>query len=273
MVEVHPTAIVGARVKLASGVRIGPGAIIEDDVLIGERTEIGAYAYVGRLSEIGAENRIGMMAQIGGDPQIASWQPADSKVVIGVGNTIREFVTVHRAKAAGEATVIGDHCYLMTTSHVAHDCRLGNRVVLVNGALLAGHVEVGDDAFISGNCVVHQFVRIGRRVMVRGMTALGKDVVPFVLVDQSNSVRSLNKVGLRRAGFSREVVGQLEHAFRQIFRSKRPLSEAIELLEREPMGEEVRELVDFIKASKRGICLTYSSQVHRLESQAASEPD
>jgi UDP-N-acetylglucosamine acyltransferase len=137
--------------------------------------------------------------------------------------------------------------------------------------LLAGHVEVGDNAFVSGNCVVHQFVRIGRLVMVRGMTALGKDVVPFALVDQSNTVRALNKLGLRRAGVAPPIIDALEHAFREVFRSGRPLFQSLEMLERAPMAAEVREMVDFIQASKRGVCLWYSTQVQRMHQQAADE--
>lgn len=271
--EIHPSAVVGERVTLGADVRIGPGAVVEDTVAIGDRTEIGPHAFVGRWTVLGADNRIGLAAQVGGEPQVIGWTPVESRVVLGAGNTIREYASVHRGKDAGGETVIGDGCYLMGSSHVAHDCRLGNEVVLVNGALLAGHVEVGDNAFISGNCVVHQFVRIGRRVMVRGMTALGKDVVPFVLVDQSNTVRSLNKVGLRRAGISADGVRELDQAFRLIFRSKQPLSEALASLESQTMGAEVDEMVGFIRASRRGICLNYSTQVRRLQAQAAADVD
>lgn len=270
MAEIHPSAVVGERVRLGEGVRIGPGVVVEDDVAIGDRTTIGPHAFIGRWSEIGPDNRIGLSAQVGGEPQVVGWSPVASRVVLGAGNTVREYVSIHRGKDADSQTVIGDGCYLMGSSHVAHDCRIGNEVVLVNGALLAGHVEVGDHAFISGNCVVHQFVRIGRRVMVRGMTALGKDVVPFVLVDQSNTVRSLNKVGLNRAGMKPDVVKALDQAFRAIFRSKQPLSEVLVNLERQETCAEVREMIAFIRASKRGICQTYSTQVRHLQVQEAN---
>lgn len=264
MTDIHASAVIGERVRLGPGVRIGPGAVIEDDVSIGERSVIGPHAVVGRMTVLGAETTLHLAAHVGGEPQVVGWQPVDSRVVVGDGTTIREYVSIHRGMNEGGETVVGERCYLMASSHVAHDCRLGNGVILVNGALLAGHVTVGDDAFISGNCVVHQFVRIGRRVMVRGMTALGKDVVPFALVDQSNTVRMLNKVGLRRAGFPRDVMRELDTAFREIFRSERPLSQSLELLEAGPMCAEVREIVDFIRESRRGICLWYSTQVQRL---------
>lgn len=264
MTQIHPTAVVGERVTLGADVRIGPGAVIEDDVRIGDRTHIGPHAFVGRYTVMGADNSVGVAAVVGGAPQIVGWQETDSRLRMGDGNTIREYVSVHRAWKSGDETVIGDRCYLMASSHVAHDCRLGNEVILVNGVLIAGHVSIGDNAFLSGNVVVHQFVRVGRRVMVRGMTALGKDVVPFALVDQSNTVRMLNKVGLRRAGFPRETVRALDHAFREIFRSGRPLFQSVDLLEAEPQCDEVREMLEFIRASERGICLWYSTQVRRL---------
>ncbi len=264
MAEIHPTAAVGERVHLGTEVRVGPGAVIEDDVTIGDRSVIGPHALVGRYTVMGTDTVLGLAAMVGGEPQIVGWQPCESRVVLGDRNTVREYASIHRAKDPGGETVIGDDGYFMAASHVAHDCRLGNHVILVNGALIAGHVEIGDHAFISGNCVVHQFVRIGRRVMVRGLTALGKDVVPFALVDQSNTVRMLNKVGLRRAGFERAVVAELERAYREIFRSERPLFQSLEVLEARPRCPEVQEMIDFIRSSRRGICLWYSTQVRRL---------
>ena len=273
MADIHPTAVIGERVTLGRGVRVWPGAIIEDDVVIGDRTEIGPYSFVGRLTVIGPDNRIGMCAQIGGEPQIIGWTPVDSRVVIGAGTVVREYASVHRAKDAGAETIVGDGCLLMGSSHVGHDCQLGAEVVLANGALLAGHVQVGDNAFISGNCAIHQFVRIGRRVMVRGLTAVGKDVVPFAVVDQSNAVRGLNKIGLRRGGFAAETIRQLHQAYRILFRPDRPLFACVAELESGPMSPEVAEMVDFIHASKRGICVAYSTQARRLQESAEEMTD
>lgn len=273
MADIHPTAVVGERVTLGRGVRVWPGAIIEDDVVIGDRTEIGPHSFVGRLSVIGPDNRIGMCAQVGGDPQIIGWTAVDSRVVIGTGTVIREYASIHRAKDLGGETIVGDGCYLMGSSHVGHDCRLGSQVVLANGALLAGHVEVGDSTFISGNCAIHQFVRIGRRVMVRGLTAVGKDVVPFTVVDQTNTVRGLNKVGLRRGGFAPETIRELHQAYRILFRADRPLFACVAELESGRMSAEVREMVNFIHASKRGICVTYSTQARRLQESAEEVTD
>jgi UDP-N-acetylglucosamine acyltransferase len=160
----------------------------------------------------------------------------------------------------------------MGSSHVGHDCRLGAEVVLANGALLAGHVEVGANAFISGNCAVHQFVRIGRRVMVRGLTAVGKDVVPFAVVDQTNTVRGLNKIGLRRGGFAPETIRDLNRAYRILFRADRPLFACVAELESRPMSAEVLEMVAFIQASKRGICMARPAPVRRFEESAGEVP-
>lgn len=267
-VTIHPTASLGTRVRLGADVCIGAGAIVEDDVVLEDRVAVGPHAVVGRLTTVGAGSRIGLAALVGGEPQIVGWTPVDSRTVIGAGTTIREYASVHRAKSAGDSTVVGAGCYLMASSHVAHDCRLGDGVTLVNGALLAGHVEVGDHAFISGNCVVHQFVRIGRRAMVRGLTAVGKDVVPFVIIDQTNALRGLNKVGLRRAGMAPTVIKALERLFRDLFRSSRPVRDALAAIEAGPMIDEVREVVAFVRASKRGICSSYSSSARRMQSQA-----
>lgn len=271
MTDIHPTAVIGERVALGSGVCIGPGVVIEDDVAIGDRTEMGPHSFVGRLTVIGPDNRIGMCAQLGGDPQILGWTSVDSRVVIGAATVIREYASIHRAKERGGETIIGDGCFLMGSSHVGHDCRLGAEVVLANGALLAGHVEVGDHAFISGNCAVHQFVRIGRRVMVRGLTAVGKDVIPFAVVDQTNTLRGLNKIGLRRGGFAPETIRELHQAYRTLFRSDRPLFACLEELEGRPMAAEVREIVDFIHASRRGICVTDPVRARRLQ-QSIQQP-
>lgn len=273
MAAIHPTAIVGERVTLGVDVRIGAGAIIEDDVFIGDRTMVGAHAFVGRLTRIGPDNRIGMCAQIGGDPQIIGWTPTDSRVVIGARNIIREYASIHRGKDDGGETVVGDGCFLMGSSHIGHDCRLGAEVILANGALLAGYVEVHDNAFISGNCAIHQFVRIGRRTMIRGLTAVGKDVVPFVVVDQTNTVRSLNNVGLRRAGFAPEIVRGLKEAYRILFRSGRPLLACVEELEGRSMCAEVAEMLAFIRASKRGICFAEPPGARRARERADPLPE
>ncbi len=259
MTLIHPTAIIDKGAQIGSDVHIGPHAVIEADVVVGERTRIGPGAFIGRLSTIGPDNRIGMSVQIGGDPQILDWKPVDSRVVIGSGNTIREFASIHRAELAGDVTIIGSNCFIMGSAHIAHDCRIGNQVAICNGALLAGHVSVGDCAFISGNCTVHQFVRIGHQAIIRGLTAVGKDVVPFIVIDQTNTVRGLNTVGMKRANLSPEVHDQIKKAYREIFRTSRPVTESLTLLEQWSLCEEVREMIEFIRMSERGICLAHAT--------------
>jgi UDP-N-acetylglucosamine acyltransferase len=254
MTSIHATAIVGERVRFGDGVRIGPGVLVEDDVVIGDRTRVDARAFVGRWTEIGPDVHVGLGAQVGGDPQIVGWQPVASRLVVGAGTIIREYATLHRAKDDGAATVVGERCFLMGGAHIAHDCRLGDRVIVCNGTLIAGHVEIGDDAFVSGNCAIHQFVRLGRRTMIRGLTAVSKDVVPFTLIDQTNTVRGLNIVGLRRSGLSLTVLAAIKRAYREIFRSPRPLTETLDLLEGGAPCDEVGEMVAFIRSSRRGIC-------------------
>jgi UDP-N-acetylglucosamine acyltransferase len=263
MPDIHPTAIIGERVRLGEGVTVAAGAIIEDDVTVGDHTRIGPRSFVGRWTEVGQKNDIGFSVQLGGDPQVVGWQPVESRVVVGDGNTIREFATIHRAMEAGNETRIGNNCFLMGTAHVAHDCRVADQVVVCNGALLAGHVDVGEKAFISGNCPIHQFVRIGRMAMIRGLTAVGKDVVPFTLIDQTNTVRGLNMIGLRRSDLPADSVKQIKDAYKHIFRSGDTMAESLAALEETAPCPEVMEMIEFIRASKRGICLTHSTATGR----------
>jgi len=164
-------------------------------------------------------------------------------------------VQIHRGTKPGSATVIGDDNYLMNNAHVAHNCRIGNRVIIANGALLGGYVEVDDLTFVSGNCVVHQFVRIGRLAMLRGLSRTSRDVPPFCIMDGTHTVRGLNRVGLRRAGFTSAQVHALQRAFTRLFRRATNLSAAVDELEAGECSAEVRQLIAFIRASKRGVCM------------------
>jgi UDP-N-acetylglucosamine acyltransferase len=175
-------------------------------------------------------------------------------VRIGNRNVIREHAEIHRGSKAGTATVIGDDNFLMSRAHVAHNCRLGNHVIMATGAVLGGYVEVEDQVFISGNCVVHQFVRIGRLAILRGLSRTSRDVPPFCIMDYTHTVRAINGVGLRRAGFTGPQIRALQNAFSQLFRRSRHLRHALEGLEAQPCTPEVRYLIDFIRASKRGVC-------------------
>jgi len=175
-------------------------------------------------------------------------------VRIGDRNVIREHTQIHRGTKPGSATTIGDDNFLMTMAHVGHNCVLGNRVILATGATLGGYVTVEDQVFISGNCVVHQFVRIGRLALLRGLSRSSRDVPPFCIMDGTHTVRAVNRVGLRRAGFTAAQIRDVHRAFVRLFGRVRNLSKALEAVEAGACSAEVRYLIDFIRASTRGVC-------------------
>lgn len=214
---VHATANVSRHAVVDSSVRIGPGAVIEGDVHIGPGSTIGPYAIIRRYSRIGANNFIDAHAVIGGDPQHTGFDGSETRVRIGDNNTIREYVTINRAYERQAETRLGSHCFLMTGAHVAHDCAVGDNVILTNNATLGGYVEVGNNAVLGGLCAAHQFVRIGACCMVAGHVALRKDVLPFMTVGGA-PVRHyrLNSIGLRRAGIDGDRYRALEQAFRAL---------------------------------------------------------
>lgn len=255
--EIHPTAVVHPGADLEPGVRVGPFAVIGDAVRIGAETEIGPHAVLEGPLEIGPRCRIFAGAVIGYPPQDLKWNPAThSGVRIGEGTTVREYVTIHRATTPDGWTAIGRDCYLMAQSHVAHDCRVGDGVILTGFTGLTGFVEVGDRAVISGLSGIHQFVRIGTLAFVAGCTRLPQDVPPYFLVEGNPAeVRGVNIVGLRRAGVPREVRLNLQRAHRLLYRSGHGPAKALELIraEIEP-SPEIDRLCEFIASSKRGIC-------------------
>jgi UDP-N-acetylglucosamine acyltransferase len=249
---VHPTAVVGASARLERGVVVGPYAVIEDETLIGEGTEIRAHAVVKRFSRLGPDNAVHEGAVLGGEPQDLAYQGADSRLEIGSRNRIREGVTIHRATGSGAATVIGSDCFIMAYAHVAHDCHLGDRVILANNVALAGHVEIGEGAFLSGGVVVHQFCRVGRLAMLGGNAKVVQDCLPFVITDGVPArARGLNVLGLRRAGIGAAHVQALREGYRLLLRSSLPLEEALARMVQvqDPL---VEELATFVRSSKRG---------------------
>ena len=215
--SVHHTAIVAAGARLGAGVDVGPYVVIEDDVEIGDECRIGPHVVIHRQVRLGARNRLHAHAVIGGAPQDLSFKESDTWLVIGDDNVLREGVTIHRATRTEHPTRIGSHCFLMAYAHVAHDCRLGDRVILTNNVSLGGHVEIGDYCTLGGSAGVHQFVRIGAQAMVSAHALLRKDVLPFTLVG-GEPVRHyrLNSVGLRRRGITGERYQALEQAFRAL---------------------------------------------------------
>ncbi len=255
--DIHPTAIVHPKAELGAGVRVGPYAVIGENVAVADGTEIGPHAVLEGRLEVGPRCRIFAGAVIGSPPQDLKFDPATpSGVRIGADTVIREHVTIHRATVEEGWTTIGDGCFIMASAHVAHDCRVGDRVVLTSYTGLTGFVEVGDGAFISGLVGVHQFVRIGTLAFVGGCSRLPQDVPPYFLVEGNPvQVRGVNIVGLRRAGVSAAARLDLQRAYKILYRSGHTTAAALDTIRKElASSEHITRLVDFIAASKRGIC-------------------
>ncbi len=251
---IHAMAIVDGAAEVAADAEIGAYSIIEGGARIGRKVKIWPHAYICRGTEIGEETQVHMGAVIGHVPQDLAHKGGPSYVVIGKRNIIREYATIHRGTKAGSSTTIGDDNYFMALSHVGHNCAIGNRVTIANGALLAGYVEVGDGAFISGNVVIHQFCRIGSLAMIGGFSGVNKDVPPYMLLRGPSIVRSINLVGLRRAGFAREVIYKIKEAYRLLYRANLNIAQAVEDIKKLGPSRELQHLIEFIAHSKRGIC-------------------
>ena len=250
--SVHATAIVSPDARLGRDVSIGPCAVVEDRTVVGDGCEIRAHAVVKRHTTLGAGNRVHEGAVLGGEPQDLSFRERETGLVIGDRNVIREGVTIHRSTKAGGTTVVGSDCFLMAYVHVAHDNRIGDRVILANNVMLAGHVELGERAFLGGGAGVHQFCRVGRLAMVGGNAKVVQDCLPFVITDGHPArARGLNVVGLRRAGVTAPHLRALQEAYRLLVRSGLGLEPALErmLLLQDPLAD---EMVAFVRGSKRG---------------------
>ena len=260
---IHPTAVIDPGAELDSSANIGPYVIIGKGVRLGPDTEIEAHTVVSGPTLIGAGNRIGSFANIGAAPQDLSYRGEETTLTIGDGNLIREYVSIHRGSVkGGGATVIGDHNMLMAYTHIAHDCRIGNHVIMANAATLSGHVVVEDRANLGGFVGVHQFTRIGRFFYIGGMSGLTKDVPPFTIVAGTRNrmrVSGINRIGLKRNGFSAEDIKKLHGAFKIIFlEDGLLLQEALDkTLAQFPDSPPVFELVEFIRKSERGIIRNY----------------
>jgi UDP-N-acetylglucosamine acyltransferase len=249
---VHPGAVVSPLAQLGRDVLVGPFAVVEDGVAIGDGCEIRAHAVVKRGTTLGPGNRVHEGVVLGGEPQDVSFSGAETGVLIGERNVLREGVTVHRSTRAGASTVIGSDCFLMAYVHVAHDDRLGDRVIVANNVALAGHVEIGDRAFLSGAVVVHQFCRIGRLAMIGGAAKVVQDCLPFVITDGNPArARGLNVVGLRRAGVGAAQLRALKEGYRLLVRAGLPLETALERMAAvaDPL---VDEMAAFVRGSRRG---------------------
>lgn len=252
--RIHPTSVVGAEVELAGGVEVGPLCLLDGKIRVGARTRLIGHVTILGITELGTDNVLHPGAVIGDEPQDLTYTGGARSVKIGDRNIFREHSTVHRGSERGDVTVMGDDNFMMQNAHVAHDCRIGNSTIIAGGALLAGWVELGDRALVSGNCVVHQYTRIGRLAMMRGLSRTSRDVPPFCIMDGTHTLRGINVVGLKRAGISSRSIHALRHAFTTLFGARRNLKLAIERLEKSgDLAPEVIELVEFIRASKHGV--------------------
>ena len=255
--DIHPTAVVHPSARLGPGVRVGPFAVIGQGVCLGEDSEIGPHVVLEGPLELGARCQIHVGAVIGLPPQDLKWKPGTpSGVRIGEGTVVREYSTIHRATTPDGFTVLGKDCYLMAQGHIAHDCQIGDNVIMTGYTALTGFVQVGDRAVISGLTGIHQFVRIGTLAMVSGCSRIGQDVPPYFIVEGNPAeVRGVNIVGLRRAGVPAAVRLNLQRAYKILYRSGHAPGPSLERIrgEVEP-SPEMTHLCDFIASSKRGIC-------------------
>lgn len=264
MTDIHPTAVIESQDSLGANVTVGPYAVIEKDALIGDGCRIDAFAQIKGLTTLGRNNQVHSFACIGGAPQDLKYDGEATRLEIGDSNCIREYVTINRGTAGGGGlTRIGSECLLMAYAHVAHDCLLGDGVILANAATLAGHVEIEDHAVVGGLSAVHQFVRIGRYAYIGGMSGVSKDVPPFMLIaGERGWLHGLNSVGLKRQGFDSRQMSSLKKAFKMIWRSGMPKQEALtKTLQEIENTPEVLSLVEFVRQSERGVMAPKSSNL------------
>lgn len=252
---IHPTAIVHPKARIGTDCQIGPYCVIGEQVVLGDRCRLHSHVVLDGCISLGCDNEIYPFASLGMKTQDLKWKGGVTRVEIGDRNVFREYVTVHSATSDGDATRVGSDNHFLANTHLAHDVQVGNRVIMSNLATLAGHVIVEDHAIIAGLAAVHQFCRIGRYAMVGGCSKLVQDVAPYMMADGNPAeTRFINKVGLERAGFSAETIGNLTKAYKTVFRSGLTLDNALSRLETElPSTPELRELIEFIRGSQRGL--------------------
>ncbi len=266
--KIHPTAIVDAAARLGEGVTVGPYSIIDGRVEIGDGTRVGPHVVIRDFTTIGARCRVFQFAVVGEIPQDLKFKGEESRLIIGDDNTIREFATMHRGTAGGGGvTRIGSHNLFMAYTHVAHDCQVGNGVIMSNAATLGGHIIVEDHAILGGLSAVHQFCRIGRHAFVGGCSAVHRDVPPYAMaVGNRAKLVGLNLVGLKRRGLPDANLRGLKRAYELLFLSDHNQKEAMALIRQElPETPEIQHLLHFLETSERGL-LPADVREHRLNS-------
>jgi len=255
--DIHPTAIVHPRATIAPGVKIGAYSLIGENVRLGKDTVIDSHVVVEGWTEVGERCHLFPFVSIGTAPQHMRYQGEPTRVTIGNENVIREFVTIHRATVEGGGnTTLGHGNFIMAYSHIAHDCKVGNQVIMANASTLAGHIAVEDFAIVGGLVAIHQFVRVGCYAIIGGASGVPKDIPPYMCAAGNRAkLFGLNTVGLKRHRFSEATLFALKQAYRILFRSHLILNKAIEKVETDvPRLPEITHLLDFLKSSKRGVC-------------------
>lgn len=256
MAKIHASAVVDASAKIAEDVEIGPFCVVGANVEIGAGTRLIAQCYVEGYTTLGKNNTVYPTACIGAQPQDYGFDAGTvSYLKIGDNNTFREGFTAHVGTKEDTETVIGNDCYFMANSHVAHNCVIGNKVIMVNSAVVAGYVTVGDNVLLSGLTAVHQFGKVGRFAVLSGGTAISQDLPPFMICSERNgAIRNINIIGLRRNGFSKEVIRAIKNMYKIFYRSELNSSDAIAKIREEVESfPEVEEFIDFVETSKRGV--------------------
>jgi UDP-N-acetylglucosamine acyltransferase len=251
---IHPTAIIHFQAKLDPTVRVGPYAVIDADVELGADCVIGPHVYLTGKTTIGRGNQFHAGCVIGDAPQDLKYKNEPTNLHIGDQNVFREHFTVHRSTKPAEATIIGSNNFLMANAHIAHNCVVGNQVIMANGAMLGGHAVVQDRAFISGNCLVHQFTRVGTLAMMRGGAAISKDLPPYCVALRENEICGLNTVGLRRAEFSPEQRLELKRLYHFLFRGGMNFRAAVAAAQEKFTSAGAKAMLEFVAAAKRGVC-------------------
>jgi UDP-N-acetylglucosamine acyltransferase len=267
---IHPTAIIEPGARIGEGTVVGAYAVVEQHVTVGRDCIVAPHVHLTGHTTIGDGNHFHTGCVIGDGPQDLKYHGDPTRLLIGHRNIFREHVTVHRANSLDEATVVGSDCLFMANAHVGHNSHVGDRVIMANGVLLGGHVVIEDRAILSGNCLVHQFARVGTLAMMQGGSAVSKDLPPFTVARGGNGISGLNSIGLRRAGYSSEQRLELRRLYHALFRSGKPLRAAVVAAEGTFTGEPARALLAFVAASKRGVCADRG--VRHREPQETAEP-
>ena len=254
--SIHPTAVIDHRATIGRHVSIGPFCVVEAGAIVGDGCRLASRVVIKEFTTLGERNDVDEGTVLGGRPQHVARHPQWGKLIVGAGNMIRENVTIHRAMSPDKSTIVGDDNLIMVNAHIAHDCRVGNHIILTNNVMLAGHVTVEDYAYLSGGVGVHQFCRIGSHCMVGGQSHINKDVPPYVTVDGvSTRVVGLNLIGLKRRGFTADDIRQLKQAYRIIYRQGLTWEQVLEQLRTTFASGPAANFYPFLRVGQRGFVM------------------